>query len=140
MNNIFLKEGADFTWQEVGDVRDGVPVRDYCPLLKSTGQIMPRVISPKLNRIVYAGGDENIHACPYRLRPVLILDGNYMLNGEVNNFWRYQYINEDLSLGRIVHNIGIFFKSPFSFDVRVNYEIILEEQNIRAPGILSWKK
>jgi hypothetical protein len=111
--SIYLKENVDYEWTEV--------INSYgfsrkCP--KTTDGIILKPISePSRDSIVYVFDKEN------KLIPALILDGNYLIDGRISNFWYWYEIDENCKvIEERKKGYGCFFASPIDFKVEVKTE------------------
>jgi len=113
MKNI-LKEGTDFTW---GIFNNGLNMQIPCPWLNDNVKLIP-VSNPSKKKIMYIFDKDT-----KELIPVLILDGEWLSNGRISNWWKWQELNDNLDLGKIKSGYGKFYEPNKEFKVEVSYKI-----------------
>lgn len=111
-----LIEGEDFTWRE----EKGIFLTNHIPVLND-GTILHKIWEPKIHEVVYVKKhNDNRESI---LVPAIILDGQYEVNGRISNFWTWQYINEDMTLGDTVSDYGNFYDFHTEHNIKVELKL-----------------
>jgi hypothetical protein len=113
MNNI-LKQGIDFKWSSI---KNGFGVDIICPITNDGYKMIP-ISEPSKNSVVYEYNEET-----EELKPVLILEGCWLSNGRLSNWWEWQVLNNNLELCERKSGYGRFYKPQKVFRVNIKYEI-----------------
>lgn len=87
-------------------------------------------INPNINDIVVVGNDFCFIDPKRTNRLVLIISGQYQVNGRISNYWHWRDINQDGSLGEENSGYGNFFKPKNKYNLiqRVELEGALKKQ------------
>ena len=110
--NTHLREDVDFRWVEKQNPFGYV--HQYPELLNGT--ILKRIHKPSSHSIVL------LHTGDY-LKPVLIRNGEYEVQGRVSNHWSWREINEDLTVGELQYGYGFFYEPHMKFITKQTIEI-----------------
>jgi hypothetical protein len=111
-----LVEGKDFDWE----VEKGIFISNRTPKLND-GTVLNKIWSPKIHEVVFVennGGNEQAI-----LVPAIILEGQYEVNGRIKNFWTWQYINDDLTLGDTVSDHGNFYDFHAEYNIKAELSL-----------------